>query len=47
MKLLHQLKYFKIDSESPQLREVIPKNKIVVLQNGNGGVEVILIYIYL
>lgn len=40
MKLLHQLKYFKIDSESPHFRDVnySKKKKIVFLQNGGGGI---------
>lgn len=40
MKLLHQLKYFKIDSESPHFRDVNYSQKkiIVFLQNGGGGI---------
>lgn len=41
MKLLHQLKYFKIDSESPHFRDVNyspPPKKIVFLQNRGGGI---------
>lgn len=42
MKLLHQLKYLEIDSESPHFRDVnyrgIPPKKFVFLQNGGGGI---------